>query len=88
MEVTDVNLRLDNTSAELLDVVRMSRKLTFFQSQHSRQVHWFMGYAIETLAQHTHELKPVFLYRFRQTMVILDSITFKEERYGGHLIDG
>ena len=88
LEVTGVNLRLDNASAELLDVVRMSRKLTFFQSQHSRQVHWLMGYAIETLAQHTHELEPVILYNFRQTMIILDSITFKGERYGGHLIDG
>ena len=47
-----------------------------------------MGYAIETLPQHTHELEPVILYNFRQTMIILDSITFKEERYGGHLIDG
>ena len=47
-----------------------------------------MGYAIETLAQHTHELEPVILYSFRQTMVILGSITFKEERYGCHLIDG
>ena len=47
-----------------------------------------MGYAIETLAQHAHELEPVILYNFRQTMIILDSITFKEDQYGGHLIDG
>ena len=47
-----------------------------------------MGYAIETLAQHTHELEPVILYSFRQTMIILGSIFFKEERNGGHLIDG
>ena len=47
-----------------------------------------MGYAIQTLAQHRHQLEPVILYNFRQTMIILDSITFKEERYGGHLIDG
>ena len=47
-----------------------------------------MGYAIETLTQHTHELEPVILYYFRQTMIILDSITFKEKRYGIHLIDG
>ena len=47
-----------------------------------------MGYAIKTLAQHTPELEPVILYSFRQTMIILGSITFKEERYGGHLIDG
>ena len=45
-----------------------------------------MEYAIETLAQHTHELEPVILYNYRQTKIILDSI--KEERYGGHLIDG
>ena len=88
LEVTGVNLQLDDASAELLDVVRMSRKLTFFQGQHSRQVHWVMGYAIDTLAQHTHELQPVILYNFRQTVIILDSITFKEERYGGHLING
>ena len=69
LEVNGVNLRLDNASAELLDVVRMSRKLTFFQAQHSRQVHWLMGYAIKTLAQHTHELEPVILYNFRQTMI-------------------
>ena len=66
----------------------MSKKLTFFQAQHSRQVHWLMGYSIETLAQGTHELEPVILYNFRQTMIILDSITFNEERYGGHPIDG
>ena len=47
-----------------------------------------MGYAIETLAQHTHELEPVILYNLHQTMIILDSIIFKENRYGGHLIDG
>ena len=47
-----------------------------------------MGYAIETFAQHTHELEQVILYSFRQAMIILGSITFKEERYGGHLIDG
>ena len=47
-----------------------------------------MGYAIETVAQHTHELEPVILYSFRQTMIILGSISFKEERYGFHLIDG
>ena len=47
-----------------------------------------MGYAIKTLAQHTHELEPVILYSFRQTMIILVGITFKEERYGCHLIDG
>ena len=46
-----------------------------------------MGYAIETLAEHTHELEPVILYSFRQTMVNLGSIAFKEERYGCHLID-
>ena len=88
LEVTGVNFRLDNASAELLEVVRMSRELTFFQGQHSRQLHWLMGYAIEMLAQHTHDLEPVILYNFRQTMIILDSITFKEERYGGHLIHG
>ena len=43
---------------------------------------------METLAQHTHGLEPVILYNFRQTMIILDSITFKEERYGGDMIDG
>ena len=47
-----------------------------------------MGYSIETLAQHTHELEPVILYSFRQTMVILGSIAFKEERYRCYLIDG
>ena len=47
-----------------------------------------MEYAIEMLAHHTHELEPVVLYSFRQTVIILGSITFKEERYGGHLIDG
>ena len=47
-----------------------------------------MGYAIKTLAQHTHELEPVILYSFRQTMIILGSITFKGEGYGCHLIDG
>ena len=47
-----------------------------------------MGYAIEALTQHTHELEPVILYNFRQTVVILDSIAFEEERYDGHLIDG
>ena len=47
-----------------------------------------MGYAIATLAQHTHELEPVILYNIRQTMIILDNITFNKERYGGHLIDG
>ena len=47
-----------------------------------------MGYAIETLAQHTHERDSVILHSFRQTMIILGSITFKEERYGGRLIDG
>ena len=47
-----------------------------------------MRYAIKTLAEHTHELEPVILYSFRQTMVILGSITFKEKRYGCHLIDG
>ena len=88
MEVTGVNLRLDNASAEFPDVLRMSRKLTFFRAQHSQEVHWLMGYTIETLAEHTHELEPVILYSFRQTMVILGSITFKEERYGCHLIDG
>ena len=88
LEITGVNLRLVNASGELLDVVRMSRKLTFFQGQHSGQVHWLMGYAIETLARRTHELEPVILYNFRQTMIILYSITFKEERYGVHLIDG
>ena len=46
-----------------------------------------MGYAIEALAQHTHELEPVILYSFRQTMIILGSFTFKEQRYGCHLID-
>ena len=35
LEVTGVNLRLDNASAEFPDVVRMSRKLTFFQAQQS-----------------------------------------------------
>ena len=88
LEVTGVNLQLDNASAKLLDVVRMSRKLTFFQAQHSRQVHWLMGYASETLAQHPHELQPVILYSFCRTMIILGSITFKEEWYGGHLMDG
>ena len=81
LEVTGVNLRLDNASAEFPDVVRMSRKLTFFQAQHSRQVHWLMGYTIGTLAEHTHELEPVIPYSFSQTMVIIGSITFKEERY-------
>ena len=47
-----------------------------------------MGYAIETLAKYTHELEPVILYSFRQTMIILGSITFKEDRYGGHLTNG
>ena len=47
-----------------------------------------MEYAIETLTQHAHELKPVILHNFGQTVIILDSITFKEKRYGGHLIDG
>ena len=87
LEVTGVNLRLDDASSELLDVVRMSRELTFFQGQHPRKVHWLMGYAIETLTQHAHELEPVILYDFRQTVIILDSIAFKETRYGGHLID-
>ena len=47
-----------------------------------------MGYAIRALTQHTHELEPVILYSFRQTVIILDSIAFEEERYGGDLIDG
>ena len=47
-----------------------------------------MGYAIEALTQHKHELEPVILYNFHQSVGILDSITFKEERYGGHLIAG
>ena len=33
---------------------------------------------METLAQHTHELEPVILYSFRQSMIVL-GITFKEE---------
>ena len=47
-----------------------------------------MGYAIETLTQHAHELESVILYNFRQTVIILDSIAFKEKRYVGHLING
>ena len=47
-----------------------------------------MGYAIEALTQHTHELEPVVLYNFPQTVIVLDSIAFEEEWYGGHLIDG
>ena len=39
-----------------------------------------MGYAIEMLTQHTHELEPVILYNLRQAMIILDSITFKGKR--------
>ena len=37
-----------------------------------------MGYATEALARHTHELEPVILYNFRRTLVILDSIAFRE----------
>ena len=47
-----------------------------------------MGYAIEAFTQQTHELEAVILYNFRQTVVILDSIAFEEERYGGPLING
>ena len=46
-----------------------------------------MGHANEMSAQHTRELEPVILYSFSQAMVILGRVTFKEERYGGHLID-
>ena len=86
LAVTGVNLRLDNTSSQLPDVVRMSRKLTFFQAQLYGQVDWLMVYAIKTLAQHTHELKSVILYTLRQTMIILGRITFKEEQYGSEVI--
>ena len=46
-----------------------------------------MGYAIEALTQNTHELKPVILYLFCQTVIILDSVAFEEEQYGGDLIE-
>ena len=46
-----------------------------------------MGYEIETLTAHAHELEPVIPYNFRQTVIILNSIAFKEKRYG-HLMDG
>ena len=61
----DINLRLDDAGSKFLDVILMSRELTFFQRQRSRQVHWLMGYAIKTLTQHMHELEPVILYNFR-----------------------
>ena len=64
----------------------MSRELTFSQGQHCRQVHRYMGYAIKALIQHTHELGPIILYLFCQTVIILDSVAFEEERYGGDLI--
>ena len=44
-----------------------------------------MGYAIKMLTQHTHQLEPFILYSFPYTVVVLDSIAFKEERYGGQL---
>ena len=88
LEVTGINLRRDDVGPKFLHVVCMSRELTFSQGQHSWQVHWVMGYAIEALTQHTHEFKPVIVYNFRQTVIILDSIAFGEERYGGHLIVG
>ena len=47
-----------------------------------------MGYAIEALTQHTHELELFISYTFRQTVIIRDSIAFEEERYGGRLIEG
>ena len=65
----------------------MSRELTFSQGQHSRQVHWLVGYAIEALTQHTHELEPVILYLFHQAVILLDSVASKEKRYGGDLIE-
>ena len=88
LEVTGINLRRDDASSKLLHVVRMWRELTFSQGQHSRQVHRLMGYAIKALTQHTHELEPVILYNFCQTVIILDSNALGEEPYGGDLIDG
>ena len=50
LEVTGVNLRLDNASTNFPNVVCMSRELILFQTQHPPQIHWFMGYAVEALA--------------------------------------
>ena len=46
-----------------------------------------MGYAIQTLIQHTHELKTVILYLFFQNEIILDSVASEEKQYGGDLIE-
>ena len=46
-----------------------------------------MRYSIEALTQHTHELEPVILYLFCQTVIILDSIAFQEKLYGRDLIN-
>ena len=50
LEVTGVNLRLDNASTKFPNIIRMSRELALFQAQHPRQIQWLMGYAVEMLA--------------------------------------
>ena len=82
-----VDLRRDDTGSKFFNVFLMLRELTFSQRQHSRQVPWLLRYAIEALTRHTHELEPVILYLFPQAVIILDSIPFEEERYGGDLIE-
>ena len=50
LEFIRVDLRLDNACTKFSNVICMSGKLALFQAQHSRQIHWLMGYAVETLA--------------------------------------
>ena len=50
LEFTGVYLRLDNACTKFSNVICMSGELALFQAQHSRQIHWLMGYAVETLA--------------------------------------
>ena len=72
---------------KLFHVVRMSRELAFSQRQDPQQVHWFVGCTMEVPTQHTHKLKPIILYLFHQGMIIVDSVAFEEQRYGGDLIE-
>ena len=80
LEVTGVDLRLDDAGSKLLDLVCMSRELALSQRYHSRQVHWFVGYTIETLSQYTHHSKPIILYLVCQAVIIADDVAWQEER--------